>query len=101
MATVHLGSDGSGVFVYLLTVDVYSDEHETDWVDGWTGVFATQSSAYEYFKAWVDGRGYAVPTWIEPIARGRFMGDDVEGFMPDAETPCFMSWGINEMEVHK
>ena len=87
------------MFVYLLNVDVYADEKEQDWIDGRTGVFATQDGAYTAFKEWVNGRGYAVSTWIEPIARGRFMGDDVQGFMVDGETPCFMSWGINEMEV--
>ena len=86
------------MFVYVLNVDVYQDADERDWVDGHRSVFATQDSAYAYFKAWVDGREYAVPTEISRYGQGRFLGDDAQGF-DAAGDPCFMSWGINEMEV--
>lgn len=86
------------MFVYVLNVDVYRDTDETEWLDGQSSVFATQDSAYAYFKAWVDGRDYAIPTEVSRYGQGRFLGDDVQGF-DSAGEPVFMSWGINVMEV--
>ena len=86
------------MFVFVLNADVYRDADEKDWADGVTGVFKTQAGAYAYFKAWVDGREYAIDTDVDTYGKGRFLGDDVQGF--DSEgSPCFVSWGINTMEV--
>ena len=82
--------------VYLLDVDVYRDADETDWIDGIKVVFETQAGAYSYFKAWVDGREYAVDTRVHPAEH--FIGGDEKAFDADGAA-CFMSWGINMMEV--
>ena len=86
------------MFVFVLNADVYRDANNQDWIDGVRLVFKTQAGAYAYFKAWVDGRDYAIPTEVSTYGQGRFLGDDVSGFDRDGEA-CFMSWGINEMEV--
>lgn len=87
------------MFVYVLDVDVYTDAEGEDWVDGLQTVFASQASAYSYFKAWVHDRGYKVDISHKYYKPGDgFIGGDVEVF--DDDEVSFLSWGVNRMEVH-